>query len=226
MLYTPAFVYLYYFVSAKVTTFKFGGYVNMAALLICITIYIAMMPNFFHLLDGMLEHKNLLLNHFTAHWLSALIIGLLFYQVICQCQTTLDEGMKNFFTWLISAAVVLFISLEVSLLSNLLFYSKTVSIIKIDTIYVKTGLPILWGLSSFVLMWLGMRYKRRPMRIVSLSLFTLTLLKLFLFDIIDIPQTGKIAAFFCLGILLLIISFMYQKVKKIIVNDAAPNNEE
>ncbi len=36
---------------------------------------------------------------------------------------------------------------------------------------------------------------------------------------LDFPQAGKISAFFCLGVLLLIISFMYQKVKKIIVDD-------
>jgi uncharacterized membrane protein len=99
------------------------------------------------------------------------------------------------------------------------------SIEQIETVYIKTGLPILWGLLSFALMWLGMHYKMRTMRIVSLSLFSLTLLKLFLFDIVDIPQAGKIAAFFCLGVLLLIISFMYQKVKKIIVDDEAKNKE-
>ncbi|HMG09713.1 MAG TPA: DUF2339 domain-containing protein, partial [Mucilaginibacter sp.] len=142
------------------------------------------------------------------------------------CQKTLDEGMKIMFTWLISAAKVLFLSLEVSLLSNLLFYSKIHSIDRIETVYVKTGLPILWGLLSFALMWLGMRYKLRVMRIVSLSLFSLTLLKLFLFDIVNIPVAGKIAAFFCLGILLLIISFMYQKVKKIIVDDKTKAKDE
>jgi uncharacterized membrane protein len=75
-------------------------------------------------------------------------------------------------------------------------------------------------------MWLGMRYKLRVMRIVSLSLFSLTLLKLFLFDIVNIPVAGKIAAFFCLGVLLLIISFMYQKVKKIIVDDKTKAKDE
>jgi len=30
---------------------------------------------------------------------------------------------------------------------------------------------------------------------------------------------GKIAAFFCLGVLLLVVSFMYQRLKKIIIED-------
>jgi uncharacterized membrane protein len=53
-----------------------------------------------------------------------------------------------------------------------------------------------------------------------LSLFSITLVKLFLFDIKNIPIAGKIAAFFCLGVLLLVVSFMYQRLKKILIDDA------
>jgi uncharacterized membrane protein len=122
--------------------------------------------------------------------------------------------------------VVVFLSLEVSLTSNLLFYSRVNSIDRIETVYIKTGLPILWGLLSFSLMWLGMKYKQRMMRVASLTLFSLTLVKLFLFDIKNIPVWGKIAAFFCLGVLLLIVAFMYQRTaKKTIADDEAKKNE-
>lgn len=225
MLYTPAFVYGYYLVSIKAPALKFNHYIRMGILLICITVYLTFMPDFFELLTGMLSTNKPPSNHFAAHWLSAAFIALLFYRTIRLCQTSLDDGMKALFTWILSAGIVTFLSLEVCLLSNILFYGKLHSIERIETVYIKTGLPILWGLLSFALMWLGMHYKMRTMRIVSLSLFSLTLLKLFLFDIVDIPQAGKIAAFFCLGVLLLIISFMYQKVKKIIVDDEAKNKE-
>jgi len=68
-------------------------------------------------------------------------------------------------------------------------------------------------------MWLGMRHKLRPLRIVSLTLFSITLVKLFTYDIRNIPVGGKIAAFFCLGVLLLVVSFMYQRLKRIIIED-------
>jgi uncharacterized membrane protein len=226
MLYTPVFIYGYYLVSLKVAALNFNEKLRLGILLLCITVYLALTPLFFDLLRNMLEQQKLSTSHFTAHWISAIFIGLLFYRIIRLCQRILDTGMKVLFTWLISAAVVLFLSLEVSLLSNLLFFNKIHSIDRIETVYVKTGLPILWGLLSFALMWLGMRHKLKVMRIVSLSLFSLTLLKLFLFDIVNIPVAGKIAAFFCLGVLLLIISFMYQKVKKIIVDDEAKPKDE
>jgi uncharacterized membrane protein len=50
-----------------------------------------------------------------------------------------------------------------------------------------------------------------------LTLFFITLSKLFLFDIRGISEGGKIAAFVSLGILLLIVSFMYQKLKNLIL---------
>ncbi|MDR6942315.1 DUF2339 domain-containing protein [Mucilaginibacter pocheonensis] len=226
MLYTPVFIYGYYLVSLKITALKFNKKTRLGILMTCVTVYLALTPTFFDLQRVMLEQQKLSTGHFMAHWIGAIFIGLLFYRIIRLCQHTLDAGMKTMFTWLISAAIVLFLSLEVSLLSNLLFYGKVHSVNRIETVYVKTGLPILWGLLSFALMWLGMRHKLKVMRIVSLSLFSLTLLKLFLFDINNIPVAGKIAAFFCLGILLLIISFMYQKVKKIIVDDEAKSKDQ
>ncbi len=184
-----------------------------------IVIYLALNPEYFDLLSDMLENKKIPTSLFAPHWVSALFIGLIFYPVIRLCQAHFDEGLKNSAAWVISAAIVLFLSLEFCLMSELLFYSKGNTIDVIQTVYIKTALPVLWGLLSFTLMWLGMRNKQKTLRIISLTLFSITLLKLFLFDINNIPVAGKIAAFFCLGVLLLIISFMYQKVKKIIVDD-------
>lgn len=83
----------------------------------------------------------------------------------------------------------------------------------------KTGYAIIWGLSSFLLMIIGMRLKNKSVRILSLVLFAITLIKLFVYDIAEISKGGKIVAFILLGVLLLIISFMYQKVKVLVTED-------
>ena len=44
-----------------------------------------------------------------------------------------------------------------------------------------------------------------------------------LYDIRNIPPGGKFAAFILLGVLLLTVSFMYQRLKKIIIDDAENN---
>jgi hypothetical protein len=89
----------------------------------------------------------------------------------------------------------------------------------------KVGFPILWGMCAFGLMYIGLQKKNKTLRIISLSLFTLTLLKLFIYDIRGISEGGKIAAFISLGVLLLVISFMYQNIKRIILADEAPAPE-
>ena len=66
-----------------------------------------------------------------------------------------------------------------------------------------------------------MKRKEKIIRILSLILFAITIVKLFVYDISNITEGGKIVAFILLGILLLIISFMYQKVKKLVVDDSS-----
>jgi len=224
-LYVPVFVYVFNLISAKVNAVEYNGKLGMVLGAAIITVYLALNPQFFGVLSDILVNKHIKSSHFMAHWVSAAFIALIFYPLIRLCQVHIDDSMKSTAAWVISGAIVLFLSLEFCLLSEVIFYSKANTIDTIQTVYIKTALPVLWGVSSFILMWMGMRNKQKTLRIISLSLFLLTLLKLFLFDINNIPVAGKIAAFFCLGILLLIVSFMYQKVKKIIVDDEAKPKE-
>ncbi len=89
---------------------------------------------------------------------------------------------------------------------------------------IKTGFPILWGVFAFVFLIIGIRKRIKNLRIIALSLLGITILKLFLFDISNASETGKIIAFILLGILILIISFVYQKLK-ILVQDDNKSNE-
>ena len=222
-LYVPAFVYVFYMLCKKVPSIHINWQVGATLLTICIGVYLVFSIQFFGIqADVLVDHK-LSTQHFWAHWLGAVFTGLLFYELIAIIRTHL-VGVDGI-TWGLFAAIVLFLSLEVCLANNQLFYSRAHTLDTLETNYVKVGLPILWGLLSFIVMWLGMHNKARTLRIISLTLFSITLVKLFVFDIQNIPPAGKIAAFFCLGVLLLIISFMYQKVKKIIVEDEKPPAE-
>lgn len=219
MLYLPAFIYIFYALSKKISVMKVSWKISAILMVASIFLYLIFIQDAFYLQHDILVAQNVSALHFAAHWAGAVFTGLLLYQLINILKSHISEGSQKLLTWSMAVAIIIFLSMEVSLISNLLFYSKTNSIDHIEDIFVKTGLPVLWGLLSFAMMWLGMRHKVVSLRIISLTLFGITLLKLFIFDIRNIPPAGKIAAFFCLGILLLIISFMYQKVKKIIVAD-------
>jgi len=121
--------------------------------------------------------------------------------------------------WFTSFIVVYIASEELTHATVMFNYKTNAFISESIQQSVKIGYPILWGICSFILMILGMRLKMRHLRIISLSLFFITLLKLCIYDIRDVSEGGKIAAFISLGVILLVVSFMYQKLKVLILAD-------
>ncbi|WP_461629879.1 DUF2339 domain-containing protein [Labilibaculum euxinus] len=77
----------------------------------------------------------------------------------------------------------------------------------------KLGLSILWGSYSLLLIAYGIWKNKKHLRIGAIGLFALTLVKLFFYDISQLSTIAKTIAFVLLGILLLIISFLYNKYK-------------
>lgn len=77
----------------------------------------------------------------------------------------------------------------------------------------KLGLSILWGVYSLFLIILGINKKKKYLRLGALLIFAVTLVKLFFYDIMDLGTIAKTIVFVSLGILLLIISFLYNKFK-------------
>lgn len=80
----------------------------------------------------------------------------------------------------------------------------------------KLGLSILWGVYSLFLIGLGIWKKNKPLRIGAIVLFGITLVKLFFYDITHLDTIAKTIVFVSLGVLLLIISFLYNKYKHVI----------
>ena len=76
-----------------------------------------------------------------------------------------------------------------------------------------------------VQMGLGMRLHQKLLRMVSLATFGLVLLKLVFDDLWAMPTIGKIIVFIILGLILLILSFLYQKLKDVLFkNDEEETN--
>jgi uncharacterized membrane protein len=83
----------------------------------------------------------------------------------------------------------------------------------------KFGLSILWGVYSLLLISLGIWKGSKHLRIGAIVLFGATLLKLFFYDISHLSTLSKTIVFIALGILLLIISFLYNKYKHLIFDE-------
>lgn len=63
------------------------------------------------------------------------------------------------------------------------------------------------------------------MRVGAIVLFGITLIKLFFYDISHLNTIAKTIVFVSLGVLLLIISFLYTKYKYLISEDETPRKE-
>ncbi len=83
----------------------------------------------------------------------------------------------------------------------------------------KLGLSILGGIFAVLLIILGIAQRKLHLRVFAISLFAITLVKLFFYDIADLDTISKTIVFVSLGILLLIISFLYNKYKDSIFDE-------
>lgn len=74
-------------------------------------------------------------------------------------------------------------------------------------------ISITWLLFSCVLLWIGVWKKLQGLRLVSIGVIGLSILKIFLYDLSFLDTLYRIFSFIILGFILLVISYLYQKKK-------------
>ncbi|REC46457.1 DUF2339 domain-containing protein [Chryseobacterium pennipullorum] len=89
-------------------------------------------------------------------------------------------------------------------------------------------LPIIWTVLASVLIYLGLRKNIQEYSKIGFVLVGVTILKLYTYDVWQMDNISRISAFIALGIILLLSSFTFQRLKNIIRNmvDKKDNNEE
>jgi len=88
----------------------------------------------------------------------------------------------------------------------------------------KFGISILWGVFALAVIVIGIAKAKKHLRIGAFVLLGATLLKLFFFDATDLPTIPKTILFVSLGLLMLGISFLYNKFRNVIF--ASVGNDE
>ncbi len=76
-----------------------------------------------------------------------------------------------------------------------------------------------WLVYSVVLMGSGLWKKHRGLRIAAFVLFGITILKIFLYDLSFLDTLYRIFSFIALGVVLLGVSFAYQRYKDVIFGE-------
>jgi uncharacterized membrane protein len=157
--------------------------------------------------------------YFAAHYLmTGLFLGMLFLINKITKSFTSEKDDSNLAFMFFSLVALIASCAELEFTSASLFASKSVDVYTvIDKVRV-AGYTVVAAIFSFLMMIVGMRRKERAIRIFALVFFGITLVKLFALDIQNISEGGKIVAFISLGVMLLIVSFLYQKLKNLIVD--------
>jgi hypothetical protein len=206
--------------------------------------------------EEFLTSLNLGLNEkssFYIHYLLVVCLVYFFYAIIkCHSEVkALAFYKSNFALWTCAFAIIFILSYEMMIHSlyvtpnvistkelaqkfpennTTINWEKAYFIdSKVDEVkrqIIKIGFPILWGVLSFAFLIVGIKKQWKQLRIISLTLLGMTIAKLFVYDIKNVSETGKIVAFILLGILILIISFVYQKIKKLVVDETPKNDSD
>jgi hypothetical protein len=108
------------------------------------------------------------------------------------------------------------ITVEYNHIAILLSWHPEIGISQLRSLISSPEHAILWSSLAFVAMYFGIKNKIKSLRYFGLGLFALALLRLFLFDLALISETGKTIAFVSLGVFLLLVSFMYQRLKAVL----------
>lgn len=88
------------------------------------------------------------------------------------------------------------------------------------------AVSVLWTLFSVAFMLLGFRRNSAAARKVSFTLFSLTVLKVFFFDMANFSTPYRIISFIILGLMLVGTSYLYYKYKDRIISAIADDKEE
>lgn len=84
----------------------------------------------------------------------------------------------------------------------------------------KLSLSIFWGMYALGLVAFGIWKKKSFLRVGAISLFGVTLIKVFFYDLAHMTTLTKTVVFIVLGVILLLISFLYNKYKGILFDES------
>ncbi len=178
---------------------------------------------FIFLVNGFFTQSNLIYNYYNPdnkviyttsffavviHYISLICLGILVCSLFIYFKNQFQKN-KSWFEIICAVLIVWIVSAEM-LIWIYAMNSWNNS---------KLGLSILWGSLSLIFISYGIWKNRKNLRIVAIVLFGITLIKLFFYDIAQLNTIRKTIVFVSLGILLLIISFLYNKYKHLLLDD-------
>ncbi len=221
--YTLFFFVLLSFVNIKKIKNNIFGYITLGFMMIALFVFLT--RGLYVLSEFRMAYLELKDTEFSVglwsyqgiRYVSFLFIGVFLYTFYTYVrQKFLDRTFKIAFEIILHGTLIWIVSSELVHWLDLANYAGTY----------KLGLSILWGVYALLLIVLGIWKRKKYLRVLAIILFGITLIKLFFYDISHLGTIAKTVVFLSLGILLLVISFLYNKYKHIIADETDINLQQ
>jgi len=130
--------------------------------------------------------------------------------------------------WMLSFALIVLVSCELHHSYVLLVSNDIPQSYEANKHFNILYLPIIWTILASIFIYTGLKRNIREYNKIGFALVGLMVLKLYGYDVWQMDNISRISAFIALGIILLLSSFTFQRLKNIIRNmvDKKDKNEE
>ncbi len=155
--------------------------------------------------------------YFLLHFVAIIPVMLIIITLIRNVKSAVPASLKVFY-WGMTIISTLLLGIETENISVMLFSnSDNYTNVLYD---VRTFVfPVLWALIAMGLMIWGLKGKEVILRKISLVFFALIIVKFYAYDVWHMSQAGRIVSFIMLGVIILLVSFLQQKIKTLVKED-------
>jgi len=130
-----------------------------------------------------------------------------------------SDCIKNYRSyWLISLTVVSCFSFEMYRTYILMNAENLEQIYELKDHFNILYLPIIWAVLACLFIYFGLKKEIPEINKIGFSLLGIMIFKLYSYDVWQMDNVSRIIAFIILGIILLLSSFMFQRLKNLIKN--------
>ncbi len=150
--------------------------------------------------------------NYNSRYLFVPFVAMMIFMIYQYRNAEILKKIRPINFWLFHMTILAVLSNELSHITTMLHlddynhYSK---------VAFRMGYTVLWGVYSMALITYGIIRERKTLRFIAISLFVLTLLKL-ASDAMSMTMGYRLIVFIVIGIILLVVSFMYQKFKPLL----------
>ena len=96
---------------------------------------------------------------------------------------------------------------------------------KLQEYFTLLYLPIIWAVLASIFIYKGLKTDAREYGKAGFVLLAITIIKLYLYDVWKMDNVSRIIAFIILGVILLLSSFLFQRLKNIVGTMVEKKNE-